>query len=250
MDNLIRARNGQLFLHVDINNLQAQVISEVTGAVQGGQTLNNTNSQTTTNQTVTTDTRSSAGLSHVIAGTLGLVGAATNMAVRPFTFSVTPRRNDQLTFGSVPQTDDSDLYKQYLKFLNAQAGQSLEGVTQYKLVFGDDVKSVVKKQPGQILLAGPPPNKRDSESTRNNIHYYVPDTLRKWNGDIYYVPFGFRQAYFELCLSLTGRVTLKPKPEKAGKKAFEIESLPRKNETPEQKELKIIQQKINSLPQQ
>lgn len=249
MDNLIRARNGQFFLHVDINNLQAQVFSEVSGTVQGGQTLNNTSSQQTTNQTVTTDTRSiGTGLSHAVAGTVGVVAAATQLAVRPFTFSVTPKRNDQLTFGSVPQTNDPPIYEQYLKFLNAQPGQSLQSVTEYPLLFGNEIQSVAKKQPGENLLEGAPDD-RDSKSAGKNRHYYVPGTLKKWrNGEIYYVPIEFRKAYFELCLALAGRVKLAPKPSKA------VESnatfLPPKNESPETMELKRIEQKLNSLPQQ
>jgi hypothetical protein len=250
MDNLIRARNGQFFLHVDINNLQAQVISEVSGTVQGGQTLNNTNSQQTTNQTLTTDTRSiSSGLSHAVAGTLGVVGTATNLAVRPFTFSVTPRRNDQLNFGSVPATNDPPIYMAYLKFLNAKPNQPLGKVCEYKLIFGNQVESVRKKQPGETLLEGAPGDK-DSAVAGGHTHYYVPGTLKKWkNGEIYYVPIACSEAYFELCLELAGRITIGAKPSKLKELSPNFYELPPKKESPEQEELKRIEQKINSLPQ-
>jgi hypothetical protein len=251
IDNLIRARNGQFFLHVDINNLQAQVISEVSGTVQGGQTLNDTGSRQTTNQTVTTDTTSiSTGLSHAVAGTVGVVAAATQLAVRPFTFSVTPRRNDQLTFGSVPATNDPPIYMAYLKFLNARPNQSLGDVCEYKLVFGNDVQSVKKKQPGDNLLEGAP-GIQDSQGAGGHNHYYVPGTLKKWNGEIYYVPIAFGKAYFELCLELAGRITIGTRPSKlkSNELAPNFYELPPKKESQAQEELKRIEQKINSLPQ-
>src|SRR5262249_1764014 len=155
IDNLIRARNGQFFLHVNINNLQAQVISEVAGTVQGGQTLNNTNSRATTEQIVRTNTTGDE-LKHVVAGTLGVVGTAMNLAVRPLTFSATPRLNDQVNFGTVPEVNDPLIYAAYLKFLNAEPNQPLGKIGKYTLIFGDAIKSVRRKQPGDSLVEGAP----------------------------------------------------------------------------------------------
>jgi hypothetical protein len=252
MDNLIRARNGQFFLHVNINNLQSQVISELAGTVQGGQTLNNTNTRQTTDQILTTNTNTikQAGneLSHAVAGTLGVMATATNFAIRPFTFSATPRLNDQLTFGTVPEVNDPPIYMAYMKFLNAEADKPLGDVHVYKLAFGDAVKSVKKKEPADQLVEGMPGN-HDPSVPGGHYHYYVPGTLKKFHDQIYYVPIAFSRAYFELCLELAGRITLGNKPKAEGKPAG-FHTLPPKNESPQEEQLKRIEQKLNSLPQQ
>jgi hypothetical protein len=171
-----------------------------------------------------------------------------NLAVRPFTFSATPRLNDQLNFGTVPEVNDPPIYMAYLKFLNAEPDQPLGEVGKYKLVFGDAVKSVKKKQPGDNLLEGAP-GQRESPTPGARSHYYVPGTLKKWSdGQIYYVPIAFSKAYFELCLELAGRITLGPKS-KAKALPAGFNTLPLKNESPEQEQLKRIEQKLNSLPQ-
>jgi hypothetical protein len=246
MDNLIRARNGQFFLHVNINNLQSQVISEVGGTVQGGQTLNNTYNRETTEQIVKTNTMGNE-LSHVVAGTLGVVATATNLAVRPFTFSATPRLNDQLTFGTVPEVNDPPIYMAYMKFLNAEPDKPLGDVHVYKLAFGDAVQSVKKKEPGDHLVEGMPGN-HDPVSA-GHYYYYVPGTLKRFHDQIYYVPIAFSRAYFELCLELAGRITLGNKGKAEGKQAG-FNTLPPKNESPQEEQLKRIEQKLNSLPQQ
>jgi len=256
IDNLIRARNGQFFLHVNINNLQAQVISEVAGTVQGGQTLNNTNSRQTTEQIVTTKGRTIKSptneLSHVVAGTLGIVGTAMDLAVRPFTFSATPRLNDQLNFGTVPEVNDPLIYAAYLKFLNAEPDQPLGKIGTYTLMFGDDIKSVRRKEPGDSLREGAP-RQHDPLVSGAHTHYYVPGTLKKWNdGQIYYVPIAFSRAYFELCLELAGRITIGPKTKESETKGLPagLNALPSKPESPGEDQLKRIEQKLNSLPQQ
>jgi len=253
IDNLIRARNGQFFLHVNINNLQAQVISEVAGTVQGGQTLNNTNSGQTTNQIVRTNTNTpGSALSNVVAGTLGVVGTAMNLAVRPLTFSATPRLNDQLNFGTVPEVNDPLIYAAYLKFLNAEPNQPLGKIGTYTLIFGDAIKSVRRKQPGDSLVEGAP-GEYDPLVPGAHTHYYVPGTLKKWNdGQIYYVPIAFSRAYFELCLELAGRITIGPKTKESETKGLPagLNALPSKPESPGQDQLKRIEQKLNSLPQQ
>jgi hypothetical protein len=247
MDNLIRARNGQFFLHVNINNLQAVVTSEVAGTVQGGQTLNNTYNRQTTDQIVKTNTMGGE-LSHVVAGTLGVVASATNLAVRPFTFSATPKLNDQLTFGTVPEVNDPPIYMAYMKFLNAEADKPLGDVHVYKLAFGDAVQSVKKKEPGDHLVEGMPGN-HDPSVSAGHYHYYVPGTLKRFHDQIYYVPIAFSRAYFELCLELAGRITLGNKGKAEGKAAG-FNTLPPKNESPQEEQLKRIEQKLNSLPQQ
>jgi hypothetical protein len=253
IDNLIRARNGQFFLHVNINNLQAQVISEVAGTVQGGQTLNNTNSRQTTNEIVRTNTNTpGAALSNVVAGTVGVVGTAMNLAVRPLTFSVTPRLNDQLNFGTVPEVNDPLIYAAYLKFLNAEPNQRLGKIGTYEPIFGDAIKSVRRKQPRDTLVEGAP-GEYDSLVLGAHTHYYVPGTLKKWNdGQIYYVPIAFSRAYFELCLELAGRITIGPKTKESEAKGLPagLNALPSKPESPGQDQLKRIEQKLNSLPQQ
>jgi hypothetical protein len=273
MDNLIRAKNGQFFLHVNINNLQALVTSEVAGSVGGGDTTTNTRNRQITNQTTTTT--NAAGQAVAVVG--GAVSTITRMAMSPFTYSVTPKRSDQLTFAAVPEINDQPIYRAYLQFLNVtDKEESLaEMEDDYDLVTGDDVKSVLKKKAGETLVAGDPdPNKRQPK----NAVYYVPGTLKRWNGDVYYVPIEFKDQYFQLCVAISGRIALpakgtvsytggtppgQKKPADSGEeKSLESTAkatptpakpkrkahfLPDKHESQEQNQLKILEQKLNSL---
>lgn len=271
MDNLVLAKNGQFFLHVNINNLQSQVISELAGTIQGGQTLNNTGTEVITTtaptrstavttgptgatvQTVTTN-NIATGIGRVVAGTLSVANTATRLAVRPLTVSATPRRNDQLTFGTVPEINDSPIYEQYLKFLCAEPGEHLPEIDikdeDRGLRIGNQVKSVAKKQPGETLIEC----KVDcvpAEELPKGTHYYVSGTLKKWHGDIYYVPIAFRDAYYELCVAIAGRISIGAQaeiPAKTKGLAAPVSTkpyLPPKKESIDS-ELKIIEQKLNS----
>ena len=51
MENLIRASQGLLFVHVDLNSLQATVTTNYSGTVTGGQTLVNSSTNALTNGT-------------------------------------------------------------------------------------------------------------------------------------------------------------------------------------------------------
>ncbi len=275
MDNLVRAKNGQFFLHVNINNLQALVTSEIAGSVGGGNTSSNMHNRQLTNQTTTTTTAASQAVG-VVAGAVGTV---SRMAMSPFTYSVAPKRSDQLTFAAVPEVNDQDLYQAYLQFLNVsdERPSLLEIGKEYELVTGDDVESVLKKKAGETLIAGEPdPSKRQSA----NAVYYVTGTLKRWNGDVYYVPLKFKDAYFQLCVAISGRINLpakgavsytggSPSPAKPG--GVSAEAIPEASATPasptpkplktrsqptflrdkkeseEQRQLKILEQKLNSL---
>jgi len=102
MDNLIRAVNGQPFVHVDVTGLQAVVGSKLAGSVNGGQTETHTN-----------------GTSPALAA-VGVIGTFSRAVMRPFTFSVSPERTDSLTISSVPAigVNAPGIYDLYLRFLN------------------------------------------------------------------------------------------------------------------------------------
>lgn len=279
IDNLIRAKNGQFFLHVNINSLTAQVISEVAGTVGGGNTSTDMHNRQVTNQTTTTTTSNgptgstqttvggpsngqvvttagAAAVNQAVAVVGGTVGTLSRMAMSPFSYSVTPKRNDQLNMGAVPEVNDSDLYKAYLQFLNVDDQHtSLSSIgTNYKLLIGDEVKSVLKTKPGDKMIAGLPD---PSKPKPKNAVYFVPGTLKRWNGDEYYVPIKFWSAYFQLCVEISGRINLPKKgaaaggaPTAAAEPGRDPHFLPPKPESPAEKELRLLQQKIDSLPKQ
>lgn len=169
MDNLIRGKNGLMFVHTDIITQQAQVNTTISGNAAGGETHTNTDTRATT----------LAGVTNTI------VRAVT----RPLTWSLTPTLADNLQTQTKPIVNDPEVYKPYLQFLSLQhPGQRLQdGDFDPKL---NEVHSI------QI---------RGNEKLEDGVDY-VHGTLRKWNGTEYYVPFGYRQAYFDLCMALVGRI--------------------------------------------
>jgi len=89
MDNLIRGSNGMVMLHVDIAGLTALVTTRLSATVGGGQTLMDTNERVTQVPVI------SAG--NIVRGAVQVMSTATQMAMRPFSFSLNPERDNALT---------------------------------------------------------------------------------------------------------------------------------------------------------
>ena len=219
MDNLIRGKNGQLLLHMNITTLTAQVTSKVAGSVGGGET--------------TADT--------VNKGAAGLVTSAANVTTKPFTFSISPERDDQLTITAVPEINDSAIYQLYIQFLNLPAPKKEASFSANTLsslpnsgldVASSDNVFSVRQRNGEHLKEGD----------------YVAGTLKKWAGHQYYVPIAYKQAYFDLCMGLVSRIKLKP-PTPDAKGLAPAEFLAPKYDSPELRSLQQIQQKIDTLSQ-
>ena len=101
MDNLIKAKNELPFVHVDIQTLTSTGMSQISGNIGYGETITNTGMQQGTNQTVKTETNS-ATPSHMLAGTIGIMGTLAHAAMRPFTYSVTPQQTESLSIIAAP----------------------------------------------------------------------------------------------------------------------------------------------------
>jgi hypothetical protein len=185
MDNLIRAHNHLPFVHVDIVSLSANSNSKLAGTVNGGQTLNNTQTTQTTNQIVRTGTNGTSttagiSLSHMVAGTLGVMSTAVNMATRPFTVSVNPEHSDNLTVVANP-------------------------------VLGTGVGGEVKAIYDLYINHGYIVTWNDSPNSLTPDRDYVPGTMKRWeDGHYYYVPIGFKEAYFQLCKEIFTKARPKP----------------------------------------
>lgn len=174
MENLIRARYGMLFVHVDITQLQAAVTSNYTGTIGYGQTLTNAS----TNQTT-------------LAGQiLSAAQTAANTAMRPLSFSVTPQRQNVITEQAKPTFgDEADVYSAYVQFLNIQRpDQDLNKMESHVVDFSR-VQTIQRVDDPHTL-------RKDD---------YLPETLKRWQGSWYYVPSRFISQYFQLCLQLMQR---------------------------------------------
>jgi hypothetical protein len=191
MDNLIRARNSQPFVHVDLGSLQALTTSKLAGAVGDGQTVTNTDTRALTNQTVTTNT-TGAVASRMVAGTVGIVDTAAHMAMRPFTVSVAPERSDTLTINSIPAVGEEAecIYGLYFEFLN--------------LCDSKDPECAKRKSTGDFRYLEYCDTVRTACTHEEQLRLppYVPGTLKRRGGCLYYVPWSYREKYLELCKNL------------------------------------------------
>ena len=178
VDNLIRGRNGQPFVHVDVIALSANAASKISGSVGGGET---------TTHTTTTPALAAANALTTVA----------RVAARPFTYSVTPERSDTLTITSAPVTGTKEIYELYLKFLNLNPSN----------------KDLDKSSPSFAYL-GHCASVQQACTLKNRLHLnhedYVPGTLRERNGCLYYVPICYQASYLELCRGLLS--VTRPKP--------------------------------------
>jgi len=218
IDNLIRARNGLPFVHVDIDTLTASVTGTVTGNVGGGQTLNNTGTQVFTKPAATRQVATTTGMNPGVTTTnafgtaVGVLGTISDLAVRPFTFSVAPSRTDKADVTTKPIVNDPCAYWPYLKFLTlpkmpmADPNQPVPSEPRLRTPGEDDCthlpelslsKKIYSVERVAQELGEPPPDT------------YVPDTLQKRGKYFYYVPRAYSQAYFDLCLALMTRKAVK-----------------------------------------
>jgi len=190
MDNLIRARNSQPFVHVDVGSLQALTTSELAGAVGGGQTLNNTDTRAVTDQIVRTNT-SGAMASRMVAGTVGIVDTAAHLAMRPFTVSVAPKRSDSLTINSIPAIGVEGIYCLYSKFLNLCDSKN-------------DPQSAKRKSTGDFRYLEYCGTVRSACTREEQLRLpsCVPGTSKRRGGCLYYVPWSYRERYLTLCRDL------------------------------------------------
>jgi hypothetical protein len=196
MENLIRARNGRPFVHLDLSSQTASVGSTLTGTVGGGQTLNNTGTRVVTTSPSThqvargtAPTGPTTITTNLVGTAAGVAGTITRMATRPFTISVTPSRTDKIDVVTKAVLDNPDVYLQYIHFLNLEKSD-------------DDLDDMsdtldLKRRPVSLVMK--------PDGTKISPSQYVPGTLRKWEGAYYYVPVEFKQAYFDLCLNLMKR---------------------------------------------
>jgi len=181
MDNLIRGRNGQPFVHVDVAGLQAVVGSKLSGSASAGET-----------QTHTTGTSPAT----TVAGVVGTFG---RMVTRPFAVSVNPERSENLTITSTPVIGlasdktgnpvDQSIYDLYLCFLNLEKPPETFPGSCKKSDFSylkDGCSSV-----GSIGVVC-------TLEQRRSLPRYVPGTLKSRGSCLYYVPIGYQRAYLEL----------------------------------------------------
>ena len=213
MDNLIRGKNGMLLLHMDITALTAQVTSKAAGSVGGGRT---------TARTVNT-------------GATGLLTTAADVTTKPFSFSISPERDDQLTITAVPEVNDPAIYQLYIQFLNLPAKPGREKSE----LFSSPSSGVDVQESDHITSI----KQRNGEKLKSDD--YVQGTLTAWKGHQYYVPIAYKQEYFDLCVGLVSRIKLKPSAVPEAKANL----LPPKYDSPELRLLQQLQQKLNTLPQ-
>lgn len=169
MDNLIRGKNGLLFLHTDITLQQAQVNTSVSSNASGG------------------ETRTGSGTRAISLD--GITNTIVRSATRPFAFSLSPTVADNLQTQTKPVVNDVEVYKPYLQFLNLERPNQRLQDSDFDPKL-QNVKSV---------------RIRGNEKLREDIDY-IHGTLRRWNGKEYYIPSGYKQAYFDLCMAVVGRI--------------------------------------------
>jgi hypothetical protein len=214
MDNLIRGRNGELILHANITSLNAVVGAKAGGSVGGG------DSNTSVNE----------------RDALGVLVKTSKTLVDPFNISFSPEVSNSLTFTAVPEVNDPPIYEIYVKFLNVR-----------------DPSEKLSEKSGSLLDISEP---EAIQTVRKSVKKpgegtYVHDTLTKRRDGYYFVPSAYRQAYFDLCLGLIGRILHGARPEASAAagapKAAGPDRLPPKYDSQEIRALQRLQQQLDSM---
>jgi hypothetical protein len=173
MDNLVRASQGLPILHVNVAALNANVQAQAEASIEGGRTGEN----------------SSVG--EISAA--GIVRTVTNTVTRPLSGRLAGSVTDTVDFQTAPVVDDISYYAPYLQFLNLRSPhQRLNSRASYSYN--------VKRSPTSLVEHL---DKRKLEPGKD----YVVGTLYRWEGRTFYVPYDYRQAYFDLNLALTSSIS-------------------------------------------
>lgn len=178
MDNLIRAHQNLPIVHFDYKHVTANVGTRVQGNVQGGKTRASTDTTQTTNNLTTTSSAGLNGLtrtaSRVAAGTVGLVATASAVVTKPFSFSITPERNNTLSLEMAPVIEENSdmVYSAYTNFLKLKPRNNL-----------------------LPLMEGPEPDEALVHLSRRKG--------RTW----FWVPKAFAKDFFDVCIVTSARRT-------------------------------------------
>jgi hypothetical protein len=182
MDNLIRAVNGQPFVHVDVASLQAIAGSKLSGTANAGQT-----------ETHTTGTSPGMTVPEVVE-------TFSRVVMRPFGFSVTPERSDTLTIASTPVIGavappstgrpPPNIYELYLQFLNLNPSSKelCKSKTDLSYLSSSGECNSVRKV--------------CTLKERQSLPPYVPGTLKSRGNCLYYIPICYQTQYLELFRAL------------------------------------------------
>jgi hypothetical protein len=229
MDNLIRAKNNLPFVHVDITLLTSQGSSQISGTVGYGETITNTGTNALTTQTTTTNVTgmSPTGPSsmHQVARVAGgLLESASHVAMRPFTYSVTPQQTETLSIQAAPALGSGAIVSMSGKMVPTKVTEEswemkktgADNTTETKETSApeeDKPKKITKEKTqtpvtitiyelyesfarSRHLLISP---------ARPDALAYVPGTLKRWDdGQYYYIPNNERdkRAYYKFCQQL------------------------------------------------
>lgn len=199
MENLIRAKNGLPFVHVDVVSLSAVSAAKVAATVGGGQTLNNSGTNTSTGiagQTVTTTAPAgmTTQVTRALAGAAGFTTTIVHGAMRPFTVSAAPEQSDNLTIVSSPVVGNKAagaIHNCYICFIDKQPKPCP------RLASGKSCSSIGTTDDPNSLTEGVD---------------YVPETMKKWkDGHYYYVPLCFKTEYEKLYADIFATAHPQPK---------------------------------------
>jgi hypothetical protein len=202
MDNLIRAYNRKIFVHVDLDTMQPNVQTKLGASFGGGQTFNNTATKQTT-----------VGGS-LASGVVGIMTTATQLAIRPFTFSLTPERDNTIQLNLSPQTGEySVVYGLYLQFLALRSTTAKFDINNPKNI--SDYLRQLESSTVHSLQHGP-----------QRPRTYVPGTLRRWNNEWYWICPSYAEKYFELCMLILDQPQSKDKTDQIAKGVRDLRKRP------------------------
>lgn len=170
MDNLIRGSKGLMMMHVDLGTMQTKVKMTNGGRIDGG--------------------RTSSSTSEASSSAAGIATKTVDLITKPITGGFGSTLEDELNAQGSP-SKDAEIYKAYLQFLSLRSSKErLSSVTKF------DYK--VPNLPAALRSAP-----RRSQILPGEA---IEETITEWNGEYYYVPVQFAQAYFDLCLAVTGKI--------------------------------------------
>ena len=122
------------------------------------------------------------------------------MAMRPFTASLNPERDNNITITENPTFGDTaDVYQTYAQFLNMTEPGGPLSLRKYPWGYINVCRQFKSIQSRDL---GNPPKPGE----------YVEGTLTKWENRYYFIPIEYKQAYFDLCFFLMARPLVQTTP--------------------------------------
>jgi hypothetical protein len=222
IDNLIRASHGLAIAQLDFSHVNATASLKISPQLGGGRTVARVSNKMPNQQITSTTTTAPGGIiTSVMGNTVAAIGGIVETVTKPFTYGASADTGGGMSVEVNPVLNSPQLYLAYVRFLNGEEPIKEKGPAS---------KSIATRNPDGTMtietVDEPSVASLDFDhivSLRRTSTPAPADAIiaKKWrDGYYYWVPLGYRDKFFQLCLA----TVIRSEAQSPNKAARDIES--------------------------